>query len=84
MKRSRMSQYWLSLHLISRSHLLCAVKRHVGLLTLWALETHQILVIVGETDHDNLLQILDTFEESIKDDIPSLDTPWKRLVPVDS
>ncbi|UPK93211.1 hypothetical protein LCI18_004146 [Fusarium solani-melongenae] len=36
------------------------------------------LVIVGEVDQDNMLQILDKFEESIKDDIPSLDTPFKR------
>ncbi|KAK5993948.1 hypothetical protein PT974_07386 [Cladobotryum mycophilum] len=36
------------------------------------------VVIVGETDHDNLLEILDDFEESIKDDIPSLDTAFKR------
>lgn len=38
------------------------------------------LVIVGEADHQNLLQILDEFEVSIKDDIPSLDTPFKRSV----
>lgn len=38
------------------------------------------LVIVGETDQENLLEILDEFEESIKDDIPSLDTPFKRSV----
>ncbi|KAF7558060.1 hypothetical protein G7046_g5890 [Stylonectria norvegica] len=36
------------------------------------------LVIVGETDIDDLLQILDKFEDSIKDDIPSLDTKFKR------
>ncbi|KAM0278129.1 hypothetical protein ACHAQH_005327 [Verticillium albo-atrum] len=36
------------------------------------------VVIVGETDHDNLLQILDEFEESIKDDLPPLDAPFKR------
>lgn len=36
------------------------------------------LVIVGETDHENLLQILDEFEESIADVIPSLDTPFQR------
>ncbi|KAK1253333.1 hypothetical protein MKX07_001410 [Trichoderma sp. CBMAI-0711] len=36
------------------------------------------VVIVGEADHENLLEILDTFEESIKDDIPALDTPFKR------
>ncbi|UKZ72749.1 hypothetical protein TrVFT333_000384 [Trichoderma virens FT-333] len=36
------------------------------------------VVIVGEADHENLLEILDAFEESIKDDIPALDTPFKR------
>ncbi|KAL2760462.1 hypothetical protein ACRALDRAFT_1090987 [Sodiomyces alcalophilus JCM 7366] len=36
------------------------------------------VVIVGEADHDNLLEILDEFEESIKDDIPPLDAPFKR------
>ena len=36
------------------------------------------VVIVGETDHENLLAILDEFEESIKDDIPPLDSPFKR------
>lgn len=36
------------------------------------------LVIVGEADHESLLQILDEFEESIKDDIPPLDSPFKR------
>ncbi|KAH7165734.1 Metalloenzyme, LuxS/M16 peptidase-like protein [Dactylonectria macrodidyma] len=36
------------------------------------------LVIVGETDQENLLEILDKFEESIKDDIPSVDSPFKR------
>ncbi|EEY17247.1 cytoplasm protein [Verticillium alfalfae VaMs.102] len=36
------------------------------------------VIIVGETDHDNLLQILDDFEESIKDDLPPLDAPFKR------
>lgn len=38
------------------------------------------LVIVGETDHDDLIQKLDAFEESIKDDIPSIDSPFKRFV----
>ncbi|KPA36772.1 hypothetical protein FLAG1_10439 [Fusarium langsethiae] len=38
------------------------------------------LVLVGEVNQDNLLQILETFEESIKDDIPSLDTPFQRQV----
>lgn len=36
------------------------------------------LVIVGEADHDDLLAQLEQFEESIKDDIPSLDSPFKR------
>ncbi|EON97551.1 putative zinc metalloprotease protein [Phaeoacremonium minimum UCRPA7] len=36
------------------------------------------IIIVGETDHQNLLQILDEFEESIKDDIPPLDAPFQR------
>lgn len=36
------------------------------------------LVIVGEADHDDLLQILDDFEESIKNDIPPLDAKFQR------
>lgn len=36
------------------------------------------VVIVGEANHENLLEILDTFEESIKDIIPPLDAPFKR------
>lgn len=36
------------------------------------------VIIVGETDHGSLLRILDEFEESIKDDIPPLDSPFKR------
>ncbi|CCF37671.1 peptidase M16 inactive domain-containing protein [Colletotrichum higginsianum] len=36
------------------------------------------VVIIGEADHSNLLQILDEFEESIKDDLPPLDSPFKR------
>ncbi|KAL8843609.1 MAG: hypothetical protein Q9170_000113 [Blastenia crenularia] len=36
------------------------------------------LVIVGQVDHDDLLQILDTFEDSILDDIPPPDAPFKR------
>ncbi|TWU73378.1 hypothetical protein ED733_001917 [Metarhizium rileyi] len=38
------------------------------------------LVIVGEADHDDLLQILNEFEESIEDDIPPLDAKFKRQV----
>ncbi|CAG9944470.1 unnamed protein product [Clonostachys rosea f. rosea IK726] len=37
-----------------------------------------VLVIVGETNHEDLLKILDEFEESIKDEIPPLDSPFKR------
>lgn len=36
------------------------------------------LVIVGEVDEDNLLQILDEFEQSIEHDIPPQDAPFKR------
>ncbi|KAF4120690.1 Zn-dependent peptidase, M16 (insulinase) family [Geosmithia morbida] len=36
------------------------------------------LIIVGEADQEHLLKILDEFEESIKDDIPPLDAPFKR------
>lgn len=36
------------------------------------------VIIVGETDHENLLQILDEFEESVKDDLPVATTPFKR------
>ncbi|KAH8669273.1 Metalloenzyme, LuxS/M16 peptidase-like protein [Ilyonectria robusta] len=36
------------------------------------------LVIVREIGQEKLLQILDEFEDSIKDDIPSLDTPFQR------
>ncbi|KAF3064951.1 hypothetical protein GL218_02149 [Daldinia childiae] len=36
------------------------------------------IIIVGEVDHDNLLTILDQFEESVKDDLPPLDAPFKR------
>lgn len=36
------------------------------------------IVIIGEADHDDLLRILDSFEESIKDDIPSPDPQFKR------
>lgn len=40
------------------------------------------LVIVGETNHDELLHILEEFEESIKDDIPPPNAPFKRYVSV--
>ncbi|KAK7744263.1 hypothetical protein SLS62_010289 [Diatrype stigma] len=36
------------------------------------------LVIVGEVDHENLLEILDKFEDSVKDNIPPLDKPFRR------
>ncbi|EGX89648.1 zinc metalloprotease, putative [Cordyceps militaris CM01] len=36
------------------------------------------VVIVGEADHDDLLQKLNDFEESIISDIPALNTPFKR------
>lgn len=39
------------------------------------------LVIVGETNHHDLLRILDEFEESIKDDIPLPTASFKRYAP---
>lgn len=36
------------------------------------------LVIVGAVDHENLLNILDTFEVSIMEDIPRPNTPFRR------
>ncbi|RYP68087.1 hypothetical protein DL771_006829 [Monosporascus sp. 5C6A] len=36
------------------------------------------VIVVGEVDEENLLEILDTFEESVKDDIPPLDAPFRR------
>lgn len=36
------------------------------------------VVIVGEADHDNLLQILDDFERSVEDTIPPPGAPFKR------
>jgi len=36
------------------------------------------LVLTGEVDRDELLQILDAFEESIMDDIPPPDAPFQR------
>lgn len=38
------------------------------------------LVIVGEVDHQNLLDILDNFETSILEDIPKPEDPFKRYV----
>lgn len=36
------------------------------------------LVLTGEVNQDELLEILDDFEETIKDDVPSLEAPFKR------
>jgi Zn-dependent M16 (insulinase) family peptidase len=36
------------------------------------------IVIIGEVDHDELLRILDDFEESVKNDIPPVNAPFKR------
>ncbi|KAI1496796.1 zinc metalloprotease [Biscogniauxia marginata] len=36
------------------------------------------VVVVGEVDHDNLLDILEKFEDSIKDDIPPPEAPFRR------
>lgn len=36
------------------------------------------LVITGEVDHSELLQIVDEFEETILNDVPSLEAPFKR------
>lgn len=36
------------------------------------------LIITGEVDHDNMLETLDKFEDTILDVIPSPDSPFKR------
>ncbi|KAI0157608.1 Metalloenzyme, LuxS/M16 peptidase-like protein [Xylariaceae sp. FL1272] len=36
------------------------------------------VIIVGEVDHEDLLQILDDFEESVIEDIPPVDAPFQR------
>ncbi|KAE9963138.1 hypothetical protein BLS_009605 [Venturia inaequalis] len=36
------------------------------------------VILVGEIDHDELLTILDRFEDSILEDVPSVDAPFKR------
>ncbi|EWC46282.1 hypothetical protein DRE_04453 [Drechslerella stenobrocha 248] len=36
------------------------------------------LVIIGSVNEPELLDILDKFEDGIVDDVPSLDSPWKR------
>lgn len=38
------------------------------------------LVLIGEVDQEELLEILDSFEEGILDDIPSPTAPFKRYV----
>ena len=40
------------------------------------------VIIVGETNHENLLEILDKFEDSIAGDIPPPDAEFKRQVAV--
>lgn len=36
------------------------------------------LVLIGEVDHTNLLEVLDKFEDDIVDRVPSYDAPFKR------
>jgi Zn-dependent M16 (insulinase) family peptidase len=36
------------------------------------------LVIIGEVDHANMLEVLDTFEDQIIDRVPAYDAPFKR------
>ena len=36
------------------------------------------LIIIGEVDHQNMLQILDDFEQKILDDVPPVDATFKR------
>lgn len=36
------------------------------------------LVLIGEVDHGNLLDKLDTFEDQVLDRVPSFDAPFKR------
>ncbi|KAI1446983.1 Metalloenzyme, LuxS/M16 peptidase-like protein [Annulohypoxylon stygium] len=36
------------------------------------------VIIIGEVNHDHLLTIMDQFEESVKDDIPPINAPFKR------
>jgi Zn-dependent M16 (insulinase) family peptidase len=36
------------------------------------------LVVIGEVDHSNLLEVLDTFEDQIIDRVPAYDAPFKR------
>ncbi|KAJ6193326.1 Metalloenzyme, LuxS/M16 peptidase-like protein [Bipolaris maydis] len=36
------------------------------------------VIIIGEVDHPNLLQVLDSFEDDIIDHVPAYDAPFKR------
>lgn len=36
------------------------------------------VIVIGDVNHANLLEILENFEESIKEHIPPLDSPFKR------
>lgn len=36
------------------------------------------VIIIGAVDHDNLLDVLDKFEDTILDDVPNFDAPFKR------
>lgn len=36
------------------------------------------VIIIGEVDHDNLLGVLDKFEDGIITDVPPVDAPWRR------
>jgi Zn-dependent M16 (insulinase) family peptidase len=36
------------------------------------------LILAGQIDHENLLEILDDFESTILDDIPRPDSPFTR------
>ncbi|KAI9775319.1 MAG: hypothetical protein M1839_001303 [Geoglossum umbratile] len=36
------------------------------------------LIIIGEVDHENLLEVLDKFETPFLDDLPKFNDPWKR------
>jgi Zn-dependent M16 (insulinase) family peptidase len=36
------------------------------------------LVLIGEVDHANMLEVLDTFEDQIIDRVPAYDAPFKR------
>lgn len=36
------------------------------------------VIVIGEVDHKNLLEILDKFEDGILDQVPAMDAPFKR------